>query len=89
MKRHLVLESETDGTKKIKMKQHYLLLDSEKKVGGGILHLSVIVNFDHFVYAIQKESGNGCRVYTTISDIPIDVVDTYDEIIGMIKQEEM
>jgi hypothetical protein len=67
MKRHLVLESETDG---------------------GLL-LSVIINCDHFVYAIQKESGNGCRVYTTISDIPIDVVDTYDEIIGMIKQEEM
>lgn len=71
------------------MKQRYLLLDSEKKVGGGILHLSVIVNFDHFVYAIQKESGNGCWVYTTISDIPIDVADTYEDIIDMIYKEEV
>lgn len=67
MKRHLVLESETDG---------------------GLL-LSVIINCDHFVYAIQKESGNGCWVYTTISDTPIDVADTYEDIIDMIYEEEM
>jgi len=69
------------------MEHRFLQFTREKRISKDeVLDLIVLLNMDQVVSILQKENGNGCLIYTTRNEDPIDVCETYEEIIEMLEQ---